>query len=107
MDDSMKTSALRFPILLLAGLSLPGCGLERWAKNGFKVGPNYVAAAAPLKAEWIDYQRPAEAPAQPVHLANWWAVFNDPVLDSLMHDAYAQNLTLRQAGERIVLARAV
>jgi NodT family efflux transporter outer membrane factor (OMF) lipoprotein len=32
-------------------------------------------------------------------------VFNDPVLNSLMHEAYGQNLNLRQAGERIAQAR--
>ena len=39
-------------------------------------------------------------------ITRWWAVFNDPVLDSLVHDAYAQNLTLREAGFRVLQARA-
>jgi NodT family efflux transporter outer membrane factor (OMF) lipoprotein len=35
----------------------------------------------------------------------WWKVFNDPVLDSLVEMAYAQNLTLRAAGVRVLEAR--
>ena len=39
-------------------------------------------------------------------LSQWWRVFNDPVLDSLINDAYRQNLTLREAGFRVLAARA-
>ena len=39
-------------------------------------------------------------------LSKWWTVFNDPVLDNLICCAYHQNLTLRQAGCRILEARA-
>ncbi|MGN6369822.1 MAG: efflux transporter outer membrane subunit [Phycisphaerae bacterium] len=96
-----------------------GCHLDQWFHNGLKLGPNYAPPPVPLSTNWIDYQsptstspaatqpatQPAVAPAA-ADLASWWTVFNDPVLDSLMHDAYAQNLTLRSAGERIIVARA-
>src|SRR5262249_14167236 len=36
----------------------------------------------------------------------WWCVFNDPVLNGLVQDAYRQNLTVREAGFRIMAARA-
>src|SRR5262249_36008003 len=39
-------------------------------------------------------------------LSHWWTVFNDPVLNSLVADTYRQNLTLRQAGFRVLEARA-
>ncbi len=39
-------------------------------------------------------------------LSQWWKVFNDPVLDKLICFAYQQNLTLRQAGFRVLEARA-
>jgi NodT family efflux transporter outer membrane factor (OMF) lipoprotein len=39
-------------------------------------------------------------------LSKWWAVFNDPALDQLICFAYQQNLTLREAGFRILQARA-
>src|SRR5207244_1895460 len=39
-------------------------------------------------------------------LSKWWTVFKDPVLDALIGNAYLQNLSLRQAGFRILQARA-
>ncbi|HUO07901.1 MAG TPA: efflux transporter outer membrane subunit [Phycisphaerae bacterium] len=102
-------------VAVLFGVLSQGC---EWIKNGFKVGPNYSPAPVPLANNWIDYQTPAatepatQAATQPAtqptatNLATWWTVFNDPVLNSLMHDAYAQSLTLRAAGERIAAARA-
>jgi NodT family efflux transporter outer membrane factor (OMF) lipoprotein len=39
-------------------------------------------------------------------LSKWWQVFNDPVLDSLIANAYQQNLSLREAGTRVLQARA-
>jgi NodT family efflux transporter outer membrane factor (OMF) lipoprotein len=45
--------------------------------------------------------------SQEQELAHWWAVFNDPTLDSLIETAYQQNLTLRVAGARILEARAL
>src|SRR5690349_11455054 len=91
--------------LLTLSLSTTGCGLDQWAKNDFKVGPNYATPPAPIAQEWIDYKAPADT-SRGVELAQWWTVFDDPVLNSLMHDAYGQSLTLRQAGERIAQARA-
>jgi len=38
---------------------------------------------------------------------HWWTVFNDPVLSELVQTAYRQNLTLREAGFRVLEARAV
>ena len=39
-------------------------------------------------------------------LSKWWTVFNDPGLDTLICCAYRQNLTLREAGCRVLQARA-
>src|SRR5580765_4008012 len=98
------------PLLVCAILCLflSGCGLGEWLRNGLKVGPNYKKPQAPIASNWIDYQRAeAEAATQPQELKQWWHAFNDPVLNSLISDAYQQNLTLRVAGERIAEARAV
>jgi len=43
---------------------------------------------------------------QPVHDAEWWQVFNDPVLNTLVQTAYEQNLNLQIAGLRVLEARA-
>jgi len=84
-----------------------GCGLGEWAHNGFKVGPNYHTPPAPVAVSWIDYQRPEGSTTQPsADVDQWWRSFDDPVLNSLVSDMYAQNLTLRAAGERIAQARA-
>ena len=37
---------------------------------------------------------------------DWWRAFNDPVLDRLVARAYRDNLTLQQAGVRVLQARA-
>jgi NodT family efflux transporter outer membrane factor (OMF) lipoprotein len=82
------------PLALL--LSLAGCA----------VGPDFLTPQAPVGATWReaglsgvktnreDYQR-------------WWAVFRDPTLNRLIEIAYEQNLTLLEAGARVIEARAV
>jgi outer membrane protein TolC len=41
-----------------------------------------------------------------VDFSQWWAVFNDPVLNQLVGSAYEQNLSLQIAGLRIMEVRA-
>ncbi len=48
-------------------------------------------------------ERVREDAAEP---GDWWKVFNDPVLDDLICHACRQNLTLREAGFRVLQARA-
>jgi NodT family efflux transporter outer membrane factor (OMF) lipoprotein len=77
-----------------------------YIRNGFKVGPNYKKPPAPVASEWIDSKAKGISLATE-DLAGWWKkVFNDPVLDGLIQEAYQQNLTLRSAGTRILAARA-
>src|SRR6266849_2838426 len=59
-------------------------------RNGFQVGPNYCRPPAPVAPEWIEANDPN---VQNRHLQDWWGVFNDPALNSLIHSAYDQNLT--------------
>jgi NodT family efflux transporter outer membrane factor (OMF) lipoprotein len=54
---------------------------------------------------WIDVVDP-RVRTESDDLSKWWKVFNDPVLDDLICSAYLQNLTLRQAGMRVLEARA-
>jgi NodT family efflux transporter outer membrane factor (OMF) lipoprotein len=109
MGERMKIGLNRLAAAGLIASACGGCHLDEWARNGFRVGPNYEPSPVPLSEQWIDYRTAATQPApsqQPANFDRWWAVFSDPVLDSLMHDAYAQSLTLRAAGERILVARA-
>jgi len=99
-------SAVISTAIVAAILVVSGCQLQQWVENGFKVGPNYSRPPAPVESNWIDYKDPRVKSEEPTNLAEWWRVFNDPALNSLMDTAYQQNLTLREAGERILAARA-
>jgi NodT family efflux transporter outer membrane factor (OMF) lipoprotein len=90
----------------LAVLTIGGCtSLSEYVSNGFKVGPNYSPAPAAVAPNWLD-GADKRVRQESDDLSKWWAVFHDPVLDGLIDDAYKQNLTLRQAGFRILQARA-
>src|SRR5260370_30686697 len=83
-----------------------GCtSLQQYVENGFKVGPNYVPAPAPVATDWID-AADKRVRTETDDLSQWWKVFNDPVLDDLTVSAYRQNLSLRAAGFRVLQARA-
>jgi len=95
-------------LALVCGILSPltgGCGLQEWARNGAKVGPNYTVPPTAVSEHWIDYKDP-RVHAEEQGLGRWWGLFNDPVLDGLIDEAYRQNLSLRAAGERIAEARA-
>jgi len=73
--------------------------------SGCAVGPDFVRPDAPTEEAWIDSDVP-QIKTEPADLTDWWKVFNDPVLDSLIETAYRQNLPLQIAGLRIMEARA-
>jgi len=73
--------------------------------GGCAVGPDFVRPDAPSEEEWIDSDVP-QIKTEPADLTDWWKVFNDPVLDSLIETSYRQNLPLQIAGLRIMEARA-
>ena len=73
--------------------------------SGCLVGPNYTRPPAPVADTWMEVADTGLS-ASPADEAEWWKVFNDPILDQLIVQAYAQNLPLQQAGLRILQARA-
>jgi NodT family efflux transporter outer membrane factor (OMF) lipoprotein len=88
-------------------LCLTGCtSLNDYLHNGFKVGPNYCPPTACVAKHWID-QSDLRVEPNPEILNRWWTVFNDPKLNELVWNAYQQNLTLKEAGMRILQARAL
>jgi NodT family efflux transporter outer membrane factor (OMF) lipoprotein len=92
--------------LSLLSLTSSGCtSFSQWVDNGFKVGPNYQQPLAPVASEWIDSKSP-EVKAGAEVPTTWWTVFHDPKLNTLIENAYRQNLTLKSAGTRILAARA-
>ncbi len=82
--------------VLAAALLLGGCAM---------VGPDFIKPEAPVETEWLEADAP-EIKTEASDYKDWWQVFNDPVLNSLVEYAYQQNLPLQIAGIRIFQARA-
>jgi len=81
--------------LVAGGLWLFGC----------TVGPDYVEPEFDMPAEWSGAVEGGLADGQ-ADVGRWWAVFNDPVLDSLIERAVAANHDLRIAEARLRQSRA-
>ena len=90
----LRPYLLGLPVI---GLLVSGCAM---------VGPDYIKPPpAPEQKAWIEQEDP-KIRTEPTDLSKWWEVFDDPVLNSLVEQAYQQNLPLRIAGIRILQARA-
>ena len=92
-------------LVSIVALSVTGCGLKQWKANGFKVGPNYCKPVAEVAPDWID-ATDERISTGPTDASYWWLIFDDPILDALVMEAYDQNLTLREAGMRVLEAQA-
>ncbi len=93
---------------LCIALAMCCCGctpLAEYVHNGFKVGPNYHQPDVAVAGNWIDASD-KRVRTDSDDLSKWWTVFNDPVLNDLICYAYHQNLTLKEAGYRVLQARA-
>ena len=105
----MLRSIMRWLVLAAACALLvlqSGCtSCREYVHNGFKVGPNYKQPPALVAEHWID-ANDERVRSQCDDLASWWRALDDPLLDQLMANAYQQNLTLREAGFRVLEARA-
>jgi NodT family efflux transporter outer membrane factor (OMF) lipoprotein len=69
-------------------------------------GPNYQKPVVDVTDTWQDIDDPRLATSAEADVHEWWKVFDDPVLDSLIETARANNLTLQAAGLRVLEARA-
>lgn len=102
----LKPAAVRLLAGGLLALSVTGCTtLGEYIHNGFKVGPNYKRPPAAVAEAWIDATDKRVRSDEPDD-SHWWTAFNDPMLDQLVQFAYGQNLTLREAGFRVLTQRA-
>ena len=90
-----STKSVLFGLVALAVL-LSGCTM---------VGPDYVKPTAPEHEKWLESGDP-QIESKEADFGQWWTVFNDPVLNTLVETAYNQNLPLQIAGVRILEARA-
>jgi NodT family efflux transporter outer membrane factor (OMF) lipoprotein len=97
---------LLLAFLATSMLGFAGCtSFSDYVHNGFKVGPNYCKPTAPVAEHWID-ENDKRIRTDKEGLDQWWTVFGDPVLNDLVECAYRQNLTLREAGFRVLESRA-
>jgi NodT family efflux transporter outer membrane factor (OMF) lipoprotein len=90
--------------LLLASTSGCATTLREWWHNGWKVGPNYRRPTAAVAPAWIDASD-KHIDSSSIDDYAWWTALRDPTLDTLMGQAYRQNLDLRTAVARVLEAR--
>src|SRR5262245_12112279 len=69
------------------------------------VGPDFKRPKVAVSESWLEtgHQRVSTDAATYRH---WWTAFNDVALNRLVERAYRENLSLRQAGVRVLQARA-
>lgn len=72
---------------------------------GCMVGPNFHSPANPYPNRWSEAGEDSIT-TQPLAAVQWWRLFKDPKIDSLITRAAESNLDLQLARERILQARA-
>src|SRR5580692_9341088 len=98
MPTTMAISRLRLVPLLLAASALCAC----------EVGPNYhrPSAPTPTTGAYKEIQGwTAANPSDAADRADWWTVFNDPVLTDLEEKVRTSNQTLKAAQAAYAAAR--
>jgi NodT family efflux transporter outer membrane factor (OMF) lipoprotein len=93
----MKHSFRIIGLLAVLGCLLTGC----------MVGPVYKTPKAPVANQWLEFEDERLKTVSPVEPRWWKNAFQDAVLDQLIEEALAGNLTLRSAGLRVLQARQV
>ncbi|TVS19842.1 MAG: efflux transporter outer membrane subunit [Planctomycetaceae bacterium] len=96
-----------WPVILIGLILFNGCttGTRQWARQGFKVGPEYTPPPATASERWMAGGSDGVNDLQSLDGA-WWTVFDDPVLASLIACASEQNLGFKQSAARVWEARA-
>ena len=89
----MSYSRCFFPLLLL---SLIGCA----------VTPPTRVAELDLPTAWYEETIHRPQPKPPLHLAQWWTSFDDPILSALIDRGITANHDLREATARVRETRA-
>ncbi len=104
-SDSRETSYVKKSIarhhlfITLLAFIMSGCA---------SVGPNYVTPKVCVQESWSGATKEGvTAKATNIQaLANWWTLFQDPVLTDLVEQAVAQNLDIKKAKAMVREARA-
>jgi NodT family efflux transporter outer membrane factor (OMF) lipoprotein len=74
--------------------------------TGCLIGPDFQRPTAAVSDNWLESKDRRVSVESAATNRLWWTTFDDPVLTSLVERAYRENLTLRQAGVRVLQARA-
>jgi len=69
------------------------------------VGPNYQRPKVSVSPSWGETED-LRVKTESTTYRDWWSTFKDPALDRLIARAYRDNLTLQQAGVKVLQARA-
>src|SRR5258706_2205921 len=87
------------------------------ARAGCNVGPEYHPLQVKVAGSYFSASsggaagsstsRPTQISEQAARVTQWWALFNDPTLNSLIDEALESNLDLRLAQARVREARAL
>lgn len=85
-----------FLIATVSALTLAACA----------VGPDFATPSSPVTASGPFLSTKAGVTTTAPADANWWRLYDDPVLDGLVSDALAANTDVRVAVARIAKARA-
>ncbi len=91
----MNTNLLRIAVFAVCFL-FAGCAT---------VGPDFQQPEVEVADNWLE-AKDSKVDTTQTEYRDWWKVFNDPVLNRLIDNAYSQNLSLQVAGLRILEARA-
>jgi multidrug efflux system outer membrane protein len=87
---------MKKPPFLAIAVLLAGCA----------VGPNYKRPTVNVPTDYRDSMAAQTAAASSFGNENWWQVYQDPVLEQLIHTALQQNYDVRIAATRVLEAQA-
>ncbi|MEZ6073640.1 MAG: hypothetical protein R3C10_26020 [Pirellulales bacterium] len=99
LAEPLSVALLSVCCLLVTGCGgVRGISLTDWARNGFKVGPEYRRPAVEVAPQWIDFNNPKVISENAgVDASDWWQSLGDARLNELVQVAYRDNLPLRES----------
>ena len=71
--------------------------------SGCMIGPDFKPPTGAVSESWLG-SKDRRVSVESATNRNWWTTFDDPVLNHLVERAYRENLSLRQAGVRVLQA---